>query len=810
MWRASFFGLLICLSITGTADGQWRLLKTFDATYPEGRKLSARYSNGIVYPGLVPKIFAVYFLTKQGAPNVGFVSARGYDSVHNSWIYQIWRSSDAGQTWNIVHADTTNQWSWNFAFESPSVGYTGEWASSSILKTMDGGLTWLSIPGPDPPLFGSAKLFYNKTRQELFATGNSIFNPLWMSTNHGTSWTTVTPNGFGGYGMSFTNDTLGYVSGYYDDLSTTNSGLSWTNIGGPSDGFQPLALPPSTFYNISWTQQIANRSFDSGKTWHTMTIPGIDQSTGDIEGSYKRLYVIGRKGVSTSTDSGTTWHFLCGPTNDWEALHFVRGDTMYTGDYMYGLWMNPTGMDSDVRYPLLGGGQVNPASCHDTTVWFALYNGNSCSHVTITSFFFFGSNRFKLLSDTSLHHGPLAITDTLSFQYDPYGVGKDTLFAQINYKVGTDVHLDTFYIIGQRTRPITFTTSVQSQDSLLVNACDSNVNRISLTNTCCDTLAAYGIHLTSGKYFIADTSSRVFDPYATITLRTVGKALRNGIYRDTLVLNLWGDSSTQTLRFPLYMRLANSYFVQASSIQIVKNVSCSSLDTVLTLKNLSCDTLSISGITLSGRPVFITSDSNLKMPLAPGATLSIPVAVWLDTVGTFSSSMTIHLTAGGQSVDTVIYISLSTSAHRSLSASQSAASFANPCAVKDIRLTLANSACDTMTVSSIEVFGQTLLDTTLLFPLHILPDSSISLPVAPTASTHGQYSGNAIINYVSHGIKYDTELVLQYSISGQTSLSSSQTVASFVDSCTLKDFRVTLENTGCDTLFVNDADIWLH
>ncbi len=770
MLRKVTLAVLITVCLTGEASAQWRLLKSFtplDGWNNGSRSWSAYVSQGIVIPEINSAVRAVHFLTREGQPDTGFVSVATYDSSLTHVLEQIWRTSDAGQTWLKVFDDSEyfgHYYSlYNFTFENAKVGYCGTLARAGqdwTLKTMDGGLSWSAILVPNSN-YGWSKLYYHIPKNRLFLTWNGIE----MSSDHGITWSQRPADGYE-YGMSFANDTLGYASGWTIDDVTTNGGLTWQALPIASQGWQPLALAPRTFFSISQSKQIAQRSFDAGKTWQTMPLPYIDQPTGDIEGTYKRLYVIGRKGVATSTDSGSTWRHICGPTNDYAADHAVRGDTMYTGDYLYGLWMNPTGQDSDIRYPLLGGGIYSGTVCTDTVAWFGLYNGNSCSQLNVQSFAFWGSNRFWLLSDTSKHHSAMGISDTLSFGYNPYGVGSDTLFVQVKYTVGTDVHIDTFDLFGYRARPFVYSWISRTSSTLLGTSCDSSVSYITITNRCCDTLALQNLRLAQSINFHLDSASKTrLLPGDSVVLRVVGRAIVDGTYRDTLRYRLARSIDLRDSTVPIYFQQTNPVSIHIDRLALQSARLCAPLDTVIQIRNTFCDSLTVTGIDLQDTAIFRITGPAFPVSLAVGSMLPVHLRVRADSLGTFVKRATVHLAVGTLRVDTVLTFSIKVAAKNPMEAVvPTAATFQDSCALKNLRVQLTNHACDAMEIDAISETGDGSLDTTFTYPVQLPADSSISFPISPTAYARGTYTTTVEVQLRALGISYDTALGISYSV----------------------------------------------
>jgi photosystem II stability/assembly factor-like uncharacterized protein len=94
----------------------------------------------------------VYFFDKLNGVIAGARGVGNSIPEQNSSRSVIATTSDGGQTWQERFVgSTTGHWSWKISFPSRQVGYVavqGPGADYHILKTMDGGITWLEIQIP--------------------------------------------------------------------------------------------------------------------------------------------------------------------------------------------------------------------------------------------------------------------------------------------------------------------------------------------------------------------------------------------------------------------------------------------------------------------------------------------------------------------------------------------------------------------------------------------------------------------------------------------------------------------------------------
>ncbi len=145
-------------------------------------------------------------------------------------------STDNGTTWEIIHCPAGISRHSNIAaifFVDSYTGYLcGTKANDSykslILRTLDGGFSWFDVsPDLDFELWDICFL----DSQNGYATGKD--NVILKTDNAGLIWDTINPGYNTWYeGIQFVNDSVGFMSGYYDSVyfKTTDCGNVWEKV----------------------------------------------------------------------------------------------------------------------------------------------------------------------------------------------------------------------------------------------------------------------------------------------------------------------------------------------------------------------------------------------------------------------------------------------------------------------------------------------------------------------------------------------------------------------------------------------------
>ncbi len=245
---------------------------------------------------------------------IDFISATHGFAVQRPDL--LLRTTDGGQTWSDSTVFITTFRTVRFA--DTQTGWLLSAVKGTVLKTTNGGTSWFEVE-VDPTRRYSFQNIVTQGGQWALVVGEG--GGLFLTTNGGSSWqqlgSAVTRAHL--YGITGLNDSTAFTFGENKILSTTNRGVTWTQVNPPSgfDLHTGYALSSSRLIG-GGTQGHVALSTDGGLSWTTVaTLLAAGQINQIIFLNERDGWLAGNHGtVARTSDGGTTWVPAGPPSTD--------------------------------------------------------------------------------------------------------------------------------------------------------------------------------------------------------------------------------------------------------------------------------------------------------------------------------------------------------------------------------------------------------------------------------------------------------------------------------------------------------------
>ena len=261
-------------------------------------------------------------------------SLSGYavTNVNTSSVSYIMKTSNGGDNWNFILADTGRNFS-RIQFINNTTGYASTLygtETSKLFKTTDGGNNWIRLFSPG--MFNEFRDISVVSENEIWMTDINVFSGgVFRSTNSGINWELKYPPGFSGNPdrICMINSRIGFISNGNISSSyikkTTNSGDNWFDLSAQG-GWDDIYFRDSL---VGWKCRISINNIikttDGGNNWFNI----LNAQTGNpnlivqkfeiindslIWGVYIGSYFIfpnnsGRAVIFKSSNNGFTWGY---------------------------------------------------------------------------------------------------------------------------------------------------------------------------------------------------------------------------------------------------------------------------------------------------------------------------------------------------------------------------------------------------------------------------------------------------------------------------------------------------------------------
>jgi len=254
------------------------------ASYPQWTVLNT---------GTGMELFSVYFTDSLNGYSVGVAAT-------------VLKTEDGGLSWDLI-PNVPAYALRSVVFPDARIGFAvGQ--NGSVVKTSDYGLTWADLSPAQIQLYST---HFFDTLTGIAVGGDLVYGAIIRTTDGGNTWIPITNPAVSRLtSVYFINDSIGFIVGDNGKiLKTANKGLSWSSVSitGTTFKLESVFFPDlNTGYAAGHFGTIV-KTTDGGLTWAPLTsgvnttfysIFFTDQNTG---------YVVGQGGILKTTDGGENW-----------------------------------------------------------------------------------------------------------------------------------------------------------------------------------------------------------------------------------------------------------------------------------------------------------------------------------------------------------------------------------------------------------------------------------------------------------------------------------------------------------------------
>ena len=385
--------------------------------------------------------------------------------------------------------------------------------------------------------------------------------------------------------------------------------------------------------------------------------------------------------------------------------------------------------------------------------------------------------------------------------------------------IGSGASFDTVLsLLAESTLPIPLfyaSTGLYTWSSL--PECSRGDTVIQFKNYGCDTVSADSLHLVPGLTLTSQglTLPVLVPPNGSISLGV--HFVPDGLLSDSLSALLYYSSPGYDDSIPVQI-VAQAHpappvlISSTSKVNFGPQLSCDTVDTVVYFKNFGCDSLTITNISslLNG----FSSDPPLAFPitLAKGDSLALHVR-YHPISARDTQTVFVRTQSGNQKREVKINLAgqIRIGELAVLTPSVTLSSVAI-CGSADTTVSIANPSCDTMIITSANLYPTgdvQLVGVTL--PIVLPPNSDTTIELHFAAKSAENFSTTLSLYYEDAGIKepHIDISIIAIATSPQEKLALSDTAISIASLpiCMSDSLHAMLYNPGCDTLIVSANEL---
>jgi len=525
---------------------------------------------------------------------------------------------------------------------SPTTGFVGI-ENSTIWRTTDNGVTWNQVTSPATATRSEVTAFTFRTALQGWCSVRDVFNIS------GAIW------------------------------ETTDGGLTWNSVFSPGVFVSIAFCPASNMLSAPCWSDSAYQSANLGATWTRFAASG--QNGAAFSGSNGVIGNLRAFNPLYSVNGGITWNDAPSLSAETWSPFGIPGTNTFvaaaekTGQFFISLngganWLNP--------YTF--GANAIPTGCITGTAADLFVQ-------TLANGFYYSSDLG--LSWTNIC-GPVSYRDTRFYSVGTQifaGDGNNNLWYIANAPSGASVtvHLDRTSIDFSTVRCVTADSVIRITSN---NACTNGVlTKVQLLSGA----PSFSLQGISFPDTLLGNDSVGIEYTPSTSLRDSGKVLLEFNLGNRLldtIITLYGTArhSTNYSHEP-YLQLTSYY-------------ACTTKDSAIVIRNLSCDTLTLTGTSLSDSSHFqLLSIFPKKLPqtIAPGGSDTIPVAGFSLQDGSFTSELELQMLSGGTvTINDSVPLSLKVfqGGHAEIGALN--LSVLDDCAPVDTVISIAATPCDSI------------------------------------------------------------------------------------------------------------------
>jgi len=246
------------------------------------------------------------FRTMTSATNTGYGALNCVFFINDTlgWVGtqsgRIYRTTNAGVSWTLMQSgQSTSNYITAIQFVDTEIGYASCYGGGKVLKSVDGGQTWVSI-APEPLVFIRDLHFSDAMTGVAVGHAGHVIR----TTDGGANWTFMPSNTtYNMVALSVQGQRMVACGWWGRAIYSTNGGLTWTEQTFGQEHMS-VSLTPSGFGLMGGIGRIF-RTTDFGTTW-ALFKDGTSSSTIEKISFANESVGVAGNGLRT-TDGGRTW-----------------------------------------------------------------------------------------------------------------------------------------------------------------------------------------------------------------------------------------------------------------------------------------------------------------------------------------------------------------------------------------------------------------------------------------------------------------------------------------------------------------------